>query len=67
MNEVKDYINPKLVEKAKETWPDLDENLMTYLLIGADWGYSRAMHEMQVKLFEMGKHGTGTTEQRPDA
>lgn len=47
------YAPKKLVDAAKELWPYLEENELTYVLIGAHWGYEKAVNEMHMKLFEM--------------
>lgn len=47
------YAPKKLVEAAKKLWPYLGENEMAYVLIGAHWGYDKAVNEMHMKLFDM--------------
>lgn len=49
------YALKKLVDEAKELWPNLDEHELAMLLIGADWGYQKAVNEMHMKLFGMTK------------
>lgn len=49
------YAPKKLVEAAKGLWPYLGENEMTYVLIGAHWGYEKAVNEMHMALFDMNK------------
>ena len=49
------YAPKKLVDAAKELWPYLGENELTYVLIGAHWGYEKAINEMHMTLFDMNK------------
>lgn len=49
------YAPKKLVDAAKELWPYLGENELIYVLIGADWGYQKAVNEMHMTLFGMTK------------
>ena len=60
------YAPKKLVEAAKELWPYLGENEMTYVLIGAHWGYEKAVNEMHMKLFGMTKDEERNEQERTD-
>lgn len=47
------YAPKKLVEAAKTLWPYLEDNELTFVLIGAHWGYNKAVNEMHMTLFGM--------------
>ena len=54
-NDLNVYAPKKLVDAAKVLWPNLDEHELAILLIGAHWGYEKAVNEMHMTLFGMTK------------
>ena len=55
------YAPKKLVDAAKKLWPNLDDECLAWVLIGAHWGYEKAINEMRNKLFDMELDDDDTT------